>query len=266
MRKGWVLWTAALLITLASAVYQRMTGPTHPQRGQVKLSGETIRYRLVRSWGGSTDAEVRVPAPLPGMRGQLLYKRYKTKDEFTALPMAREGNELVGRLPNQPPAGKLQYRLMLDTGGEFERERVWVGGEGVVIRFKGDVPMPVLVVHVIAMFAGMLWATRTGLEVFSAQRNYGALLAVTLALFTVGGMILGPVVQKYAFGAYWTGWPWGTDLTDNKTAVAWLLWVAAFVTHRLGKDVTKLATVAALVTLLVYLIPHSMFGSELKYE
>jgi hypothetical protein len=79
-------------------------------------------------------------------------------------------------------------------------------------------------------------------------------------------MILGPVVQKYAFGAYWTGWPWGTDLTDNKTAVAWLLWVAAFVTHRLGKDVTKLATVAALVTLLVYLIPHSMFGSELKYE
>jgi hypothetical protein len=72
-------------------------------------------------------------------------------------------------------------------------------------------------------------------------------------------------VQKYAFGAYWTGWPVGTDLTDNKTAVAFLLWVLAV--YKLWKDREKRgwALVAAIVLLLIYLIPHSMMGSEIDH-
>ena len=34
-------------------------------------------------------------------------------------------------------------------------------------------------------------------------------------------------VQKAAFGAYWTGFPFGYDLTDNKTVLMWLAWVLA---------------------------------------
>jgi hypothetical protein len=42
-------------------------------------------------------------------------------------------------------------------------------------------------------------------------------------------MILGPVVQKFAFGEYWTGFPFGTDLTDNKTLIAFIGWIIALV-------------------------------------
>ena len=41
-----------------------------------------------------------------------------------------------------------------------------------------------------------------------------------LLLLAVGGFILGPLVQNYAFGELWTGVPFGWDLTDNKTLIA----------------------------------------------
>lgn len=257
------VWILALAVTLASAVYQRMTGPTHPVRGSKTVGGELINYRLIRSHGGDGDAEVRIGAPA-AVEGSLMWRRFKTRDEFAYTPMAREGQELVGRLPHQPPAGKLEYRVILQREGE----RVWLTGEPVIIRFKGAVPIAVLSVHVLAMFAGMLLSNRAGLGVLLSKEQPSAkLVGWTLVLLTVGGMFLGPVVQKYAFGAYWTGWPFGTDLTDNKTAVAWLAWILAWAAVRRNWSRAGVWVLAAAVaTLAVYLIPHSMFGSELKYD
>jgi len=90
---------------------------------------------------------------------------------------------------------------------------------------------------------------------------------------TVGGMILGPIVQKYAFGAYWTGFPWGYDLTDNKTLIMWVVWIAA--AGALGWKARDAAPgwrarftvlAAAVVMTGVYLIPHSLRGSQLDYD
>lgn len=261
MRRPVSLWIFALIITLASAVYQRMTGPSYPSRGKVKLGSGEVSFKLPRTQGDG-DAEVRVPVADAAVTGQVVWKRYKTKDAWTTLAMAREGGDLVARLPHQPPAGKLMYRVVLQQ----EMERVSLGGAPVVIRFKGEVPLPVLIVHVICMFGGMLFSTRAALEYFSPAPNYSWLILVTVALLSVGGLVLGPVVQKYAFDAYWTGWPFGTDLTDNKTAVAWLAWVIAWLKMRRNAGAWRWVVGAAVVTMVVFGIPHSAFGSELKYE
>jgi hypothetical protein len=79
-------------------------------------------------------------------------------------------------------------------------------------------------------------------------------------------MILGPVVQKYAFGEFWAGWPFGKDLTDNKTLVAFVAWIIAVVRLRKNKEKRGWALAAAIILLAIYLIPHSMFGSELDYS
>lgn len=262
MRRPAVLWILALVITVVSAVYQRMTGPTYPKRGKAELAGRGFRYRLPRSMAGG-DAVVRVPAVSAEMKGTLAWKRHKTRDEWTYAPMTRENGELVGRLPQQPPAGKLAYRVILESGVE----RLSLGGEPVVIRFRGEVPFAVLALHVMAMFGAMLAGTRAGLEFFRPRPEYGRLVLWTLGLLTVGGLLLGPVVQKYAFGAYWTGWPFGTDLTDNKTVVAWLGWVLAWWRWRRSPERAGLWVMgAAVVMLAVFAIPHSLLGSELKYE
>jgi hypothetical protein len=87
---------------------------------------------------------------------------------------------------------------------------------------------------------------------------------------TVGGMILGPIVQKYAFGAFWTGWPFGYDLTDNKTLIMWIVWVAATLVlwkrpAARGWAGRGAILSAAAVMMVVYVIPHSLRGSELDY-
>lgn len=257
-----LLWILALLITSASAIYQRLTGPTHPLRGSTVIAGQPVKYRLIRSHGGPGDAIVAISVPNPEITGSLAWKRHKTRDPWTYTEMRRQGAELTAGLPHQPPAGKLDYRVVLSSPSE----RVSLAGAPVTIRFKGAVPMPVLVVHVIAMFGGMLVATRAGLEFWAGSPRYLPLVLWTLGLLLVGGLILGPIVQKYAFGEYWTGWPFGTDLTDNKTAVAWLAWLAAWWGVKRSSRPGWWVLAASVITLVVFAIPHSMFGSELKYQ
>ena len=83
---------------------------------------------------------------------------------------------------------------------------------------------------------------------------------------TDGGFVLGPLVQKAAFGEYWTGIPWGWDLTDNKTLFAALFWAAAVFLQRKGEDRRPAVLAAALATLVVFAIPHSVWGSEIRWE
>ena len=263
MKRSVVFWILAFCITVATAIYQRISGPTYPMSGSVSLHGISVNYRLDRSHGGDGDHEVRIRTASPEITGRLSWKRHKTTDDWVIVPMAFADGTLVGSLPHQPPAGKLDYAVELRSGNDVA---ILPSRGGVVIRFKGDVPLFVLIPHVIAMFLAMLLSTRTGLEYFSPEPRFRTLTYWTLGVMGVGGLILGPVVQKYAFDAYWTGWPFGHDLTDNKTLVAFLAWLVAAIALAKARSPRGWVLGAALVTFVVFLIPHSMFGSELDYE
>ena len=101
----------------------------------------------------------------------------------------------------------------------------------------------------------------------AVYQSFLAGITILLALaYLIGGLLLGPLVQKAAFGAYWTGWPFGTDLTDNKTAVAVLAWGVAAFRARGGREARAAVVVAALVTLAVFLVPHSAWGSQIDWS
>ena len=257
-----ILWTAAIFITAGSAVYQRTTGPSYPLRGSVAIAGKEVAYRLSRS-EEQRNAEVKIATGDSTIRGWIEWKRFKTDDPWTKTAMAYQNRFLLGDLPVQPPAGKLLYRVVLESGGQLA---VVPPVEAAVIRFKGNVPGFILWPHILIMFLAMMFSTRAGLEFFSRAPRLKTLTFLTLSFFFVGGVILGPVVQKYAFDAYWTGWPFGTDLTDNKTALALLGWVAAALAIYRSKRPKTWVLAAAIILLLVYLIPHSFLGSELDYR
>jgi hypothetical protein len=264
MNRTLILWVAAFVITAASAWFQRVTGPTYPLSGSAHLGGSPVTYRLERSHGGDSDAPVSLRVPDTSVAGLLEWRRHGTDDPWTAAGMDREGALLRGRLPHQPPSGKLEYRVRLREGTESV---VLPEGSFAVMRFKGDVPAPLLVVHILCMFTGMLFSTRTGLSVFfRGEEGIGSGLLPTIALLGAGGLVLGPLVQKYAFDAYWTGWPFGTDLTDNKTVAALAAWVAVALIHRRVRRPSYWALAAAFITLAIFMIPHSLLGSELDYR
>ena len=263
MKQSTLLWITAILVTVFTAYFQRVTGPTYPLRGKVTLNGRTISFSLDRSHAGPSDAQVTLNTEDAGIQGALSWKRHNTNDPWTRVPMKFEDGFLVAELPHQPMAGKLVYKIELEEAGH----RVSIPeGNPVVIRFRGETPLAVLIPHVLAMFGAMLLSTRTGLEYFCREPKFKNLTFWTLGFLFVGGFIFGPLMQYYAFNTWWTGWPFGTDLTDSKTAFAFIAWVIAAIALFKSKNPKRWVLSAAVLLLVVYLIPHSVLGSELDYK
>jgi len=261
--KNFILWFLAFLITLFTAVYQRLTGPTYPVSGKTHVANCTIKYTLARTHETHKDYEIKITVNNPEISGYVLYKRFKTKDPWTQVQMKKtEDNFLFACLPSEPPAGKLVYKVILT----YKEEKISLSGEDpVIIRFKGAVPTGILIPHVIFIFLAMLFSARAGLEALRPQSNPRKLALWTTGLLFVGGMIFGPLVQHFAFGALWTGFPFGYDLTDNKTLIALVGWIIAIIAGRHEKPARKWVLGASILLLVVFLIPHSLLGSELKY-
>jgi hypothetical protein len=261
------LWILAFVIVVFTAGWQRRTGPSYPLRGTIELAaGESLDYRLVRNETTDTDAVVELPHTESVDSVELHYRRHGTGEAFTVVEMTRAGDTWSGALPRQPAAGKLDYFLV--ANGEV---RIPAGQpDHAVIRYKDPVPAGVLIPHILMMFLSMLCGVRAAIAAFSDPLLARRLARVTLGCLTLGGLMLGPIVQKYAFGAFWTGWPVGEDLTDTKTLVIWAGWLFAVLVVRAGQAFTarsRAAIVFAVVVMIaMYLVPHSMRGSTLDYD
>lgn len=265
MQSNILKWSLALIITLSAAVYQRMTGPTYPIRGEFEPGNQKYNYKLPRSHEGPGGMPVNLVIRDTSYSAVVMYKKFKIQEDWKHIPMRRRGDTLMAELPHQPPAGKLEYFVKIKNNGDQ-----WNIPEKntAVTRFKGAVPAGFLRPHVLFMFLAMFMSNLSALEAIAKGKRILTYTLFTSAFLFLGGMILGPIVQKFAFGAFWTGVPFGWDLTDNKTLLAMIGWgIALFQVWR-GQPVQKRWWViaAAVILLLVYTIPHSTMGSELNYE
>jgi hypothetical protein len=256
------LWVLALVVTAASAVYQKVTGPSYPVKRVVRVGEQQVAFRLPRSHGGAGDAQIRLAVSDPAVAGTVRFRRFPSHDGWREEALERASDALVTYIPHQPPAGKVMYQIFLTRA---EGDPVALTTEPVIMRFRGALPAWVLVGHVVFIFAGMFLSTRTGLEALRPERSLRGLPWLTLLCLVIGGFTFGPIVQKYAFGAFWTGWPFGHDLTDNKIVVAVLFWAIACWRSARKRTSRRWVLAAAAVTLIVWLIPHSVLGSELDY-
>ena len=264
MKKPLMLWLVALSVTLGAAVWQRVSGPTYPARGTALLDGQSVPLRLPRSATTGSPLSVSVPASAVIRSAAIAWRRYPTSDAWVREPLVLDGEgRLRAAIPSQPPAGKVEYQLRLESS---DGTSTTFPERPAVARFKGSVPPTTLIPHVVLMFSAMVWSTRAGLGAAFEEQRRARLVLVALGLIVVGGLILGPLVQKAAFGALWTGWPFGNDLTDNKTAIAALFWAWAAWRQPGGRSARISVVIAAVVTLLIFSIPHSTWGSELRWD
>jgi hypothetical protein len=272
------VWFLALFITIAASIYQKTTGPTYPKKVNVEFSDASYSFKLIRTQEIGTPCNVDVD--LNGdteIEANIFYKRLGVKEGWTELKMEErtinekaffgkgpEKKVLTAVLPEQPEAGKIQYFIELVKNGEIhfiEKEKP------VVIRFKGAVPLYILIPHIFFMFSAMLLASVAAIYFFLKDydrvKNFGTR---TFGALFFGGMVLGPIVQKFAFSEYWTGIPFGWDLTDNKTLIAFTASFIAVVVNWKANKRPILFLVATIVLYIIFTIPHSAFGSEFNYE
>ncbi len=256
------MWLFAILLTIFSIVFQRITGPSYPVEGQARMPNVICDYSLARSHVSTQLYTIKLLIPDMQVYGQVEWRNYKIQGEpWKTIAMNRQGSLLVASLPQRRPADKIEYKVILERD---KARMVLNDGEPIVIRFRGYVPEYWLIPHIILMFAAMLLANRTGIGAMlgnSLDQIYKWSWSTMICLF-MGGVLFGGIVQYYAFEAFWTGIPFGTDLTDNKTLVALIIW--AITLRKLYKDSKKARnwTIAAFfVTLIVYCIPHSLLGT-----
>lgn len=271
-------WALAVAGTIACFAFQSRTGPTHPLSGTAPTARGPVSYHLLRSEEIGTPLLVSLRDPVPeGLQARVRYRRFRSHDGWSEAPLVagtfhftRRGSsgEVRGvgaMLPSLPErAGKYEYQVEIDDGGGW---RSLTGGQPVYARYKAPVPRAVLLLHILVIFASMTLALRTGIEALRGGEVRGLLWA-TIGSLLVGAFVLGPAVQWYAFGVWWSGIPFGWDWTDNKVLVELAAWGVAAAVATLGGDArrTRRAVVlATLVTLTVYFVPHSIFGSEYDY-
>jgi hypothetical protein len=146
------------------------------------------------------------------------------------------------------------------------------------LRFEGEIPASIIIPHIFCMFAGAFFAFLTLLGIFSLLKGTGDITALTrkvtwTTLFVfIGGFPLGIMVTRAALGGLgWGGFPLGNDITDTKTLIIFLYWLALVVLAKgsifqknpeknLVKPLiyAKLTLVGFILFLGLYLIPHSL--------
>jgi hypothetical protein len=276
--KKFLFWTLAFIITLFAAYYQRKTGPTYPKRVNITLNGSVYELKLTRSIGLDERSQIKLNVNDTSIKAVAWYKRIQSEDKYQpasfkykvypvhSFVMNRifsitEEKGLFADIPAQPAAGKLQYYIEItDSHGT----QTILREEPVVVRFKGGVPGYILLPHILIMFIAMFFSTAAGLLALAKIPSYKKYGAWALGFLIAGGVIIGPLVQKFAFGELWTGIPFGWDLTDNKTLIALIFWIIAVIINR-KKEKPFYTVLAAFVLLLIFSIPHSLFGSQLNY-
>ena len=271
-----LLWILTIFIAISTMIYQRATGPTYPKKVETQLAEKIYDFKLLRSNEIGSPCNIDLPVQDTKVKAIIYYRLFKSNNEWTIKEMTREtshekaffgeGKEisvLRSMLPEQAAAGKVEYFIELIGTNEnvfIQKE------EPVVVRFKGFVPRYILIPHVLFMIFSLFFGLRAGIEALANRKNTLKFASITLVALGIGGLILGPIVQLYAFGELWTGWPLGGDWTDNKTIVAWLFWLAAVYVLRKKPNNKVWPILAVIVLFAMYMIPHSMGGSELNAE
>lgn len=276
--KNFFIWLIAIIITLTAVVYQRMTGPTNPVKTSFNVESTHYSAKFPRSLetlvglnnldkdGKTSQLKVEFEPSQSDISLFVLYRRYPGDDSLTTIEAVYNNGAYIVEMPSQPPAGKIIYYPLFVKG---DNKVMPENENGIILRFKAPVSATILIPHIFFMFVAMLFSNLVGIFSFFNVSKASKYALVTIITLIAGGLLFGPLVQKAAFGAYWTGWPFGSDLTDTKTFVAVIVWIAAWLlNYKTKKTINRryFYAFAAAITLLIYTIPHSTAGSEFNYE
>jgi len=150
-------------------------------------------------------------------------------------------------------------------------------GKFAVLRYKGKASNLAVGAHVAFMFGAFFFMAMSFLAAIDILRGRedkkNAVRAARWALVTsfIGGWPLGFILNHQTFGTLWEGFPFGYDITDNKTQVIFILWLASLLLawgsfigtgeekDRLGRKAWALSIVACfVVSLALFILPHSI--------
>lgn len=263
MLKRVIYITLSICLCVFLALFQRITGPTYPVKGKIKIDDFDITYKFPRSCDISQDKCVVKIFSQKDLGFYLMYRRHKVEEDFKRINFENTDGYFFAVLDDDyKPASKIEY----DVYYQLKDKILKINNKTVVLRFKNKVSVLIIVLHIILMFLFLTITFYLSFSILFEKSYSNVLFWINYISLFVGGFILGPLLQKQAFGVWWSGFPFGYDMTDNKTLMIFIFW--SYSAYKLIKkeDIKNYILISSLFTVVSYLIPHSLLGSEYDYS
>ncbi len=199
-------------------------------------------------------------------------------NEIGARPLVEiEKGIYEGFLPEFAKGTKLKYWI---TASNVDGTKVRIPmdpGKFGVLKYKGEASKIAIGAHVVFMFGAfffMVMSFLAAIEILRGREDKkNAVRAARWAIVSsfIGGWPLGFLLNHQTFGTLWEGFPFGYDVTDNKTQLIFVFWLASLLLVRgsfigkgeekdlLGRKAFALAIAACfVVSVALFIIPHSI--------
>lgn len=180
-------------------------------------------------------------------------------------------------MPELDKGTKIRYWITAAGAGGREVRLPEDPARSFPLIYKGTVSKAVLVAHIVFMFAAFFFMVMSYLGAIrilqGREGKQGTVRAGrwVLACSFIGCWPLGFVLNRQTFGPVWEGFPFGYDITDNKTQLIFVFWLVSLLLVRgsffgrgeerdtLGPRAFAWAIIASFIaSLVLFIVPHSI--------
>jgi hypothetical protein len=269
-----------VLITLVIFFVSRRMSMNRPSEVNWTGGGVTTTHMTVYEQVGPGQPEIILQVKPPTEIDASVLYRVPGVEPFDTVGMAEISSGVwSARLPAKEKGDRLEYGFIISQTETSEiGTSVATSMTGYyLIKYKGEVSVTVLVLHILCMFAAFFFIVEAIIGAFAMlimgdDKEFTVAQTRWVLLFTfLGGMPLGFVLNRQRFGPIWEAFPFGTDITDNKTQLIIIFWILiaalswkSFACRRTGRDAigpgayATAVIIASVLSLFLYLVPHSL--------
>jgi len=271
---------AGILITLLLFVVARRISKNRPQEIEEEFGGTLITHSTVYEQVGPGQPEILLKADRPLEIGaEVIYRVPGSQAADTVAMTEISSGVWSARLPQREKGERIEYGFLLTSREESDAGITTASSRTGyhLIKYKGEVSITVLILHILCMFAAFYFIVEASIGALAVlfrgeDREFTVAQTRWVLLFTfLGGWPLGFTLNWQRFGPLWEGFPFGYDITDNKTqliAIFWLIVAAmawkSFANRRTGRDraspvvYATAVIIASVLSMILYLVPHSL--------
>ena len=239
----------------------------------------SLKHKPIEEARVGTDAPVSaaidVSDDIKSVRLFLYYTAGDAPQEVIQLEFLENGNYFA-TIPSQKRGTHVEYYLEARAGRDLVvRVPKSVEEPGFTFTYKGIPNQALLVTSILLMFVALLLFLLCGFLAFRALTHRRVVIDIPrlgflgLVIFFISSFPLGMVKTFQTLGTPWRGFPVGNDITDNRSLVIVLYWVAASFLYKgsimkkdpardlLGrKPLPYIYLLGVLLTVVMFLIPH----------
>jgi hypothetical protein len=223
----------------------------------------------------AVEAETTVSEDIEDIRLFLYYRPEGGSQQVEEMKELEDGR-YFGLIPSHRRGTLIEYYVEARAGTDLAvRVPAEENAPAFTFYYKGVPGRALLISHIVLMFVSLFLFLIAGyLSVRALKARKDSLVIPRLALlgavlFFVSGFPLGMAVAYQTYGTPWSGFPLGTDITDNKSLAIVIYWAAATFFYRgsawrrdPSSDLLPIRSVpyvylaGVILTVALFLIPH----------